>query len=167
MTRGVSLALLVASICVAPLGCGFRPLYQADDRGGPARVLAQVAIDPVPDRVGQMLRNQLLDQFSSGVGAGAPYRLALAPLVEQINDLDITIDDEATRRSLRLSTRVQLIDTRNGAVVVDRPVYSLVSFNVLPSQFTTRVAEQNARENAVVDLARQIEQIVVLVMEER
>ena len=47
-------------------------------------------------------------------------------------------------------------------VVLTRQLNAVSSYNVLPSEFSTRASEQNAREAILNDLARQIEQHVTL-----
>jgi LPS-assembly lipoprotein len=143
--------------------CGFTPLYAARDQYVQTE-LNQIQIQNIPDRSGQALKNALIDRFyKTGTPHDPIYILSVAPLSENKADLDITIDDESTRRQLRLSTTFTLKHRFDEtAPVLTRTVYTIVSFNVLQSQFTTRVAEQNARDNAVAGLARQIEQGIVL-----
>ncbi len=146
--------------------CGFTPLYA--DGGGDLRApitaaLNDIAIVPIPDRDGQALRNGLIDRFyKNGTPRHPTLTLSVAPLIEAVTDLDVTADDEATRRQLRLSTTFTLKDPVRADPLLTRSIYAIVSYNVLESQFTTRVAEQTARDNAVVDLARQIEQALVI-----
>jgi LPS-assembly lipoprotein len=49
--------------------------------------------------------------------------------------------------------------------VLSRTLLASTSYNVLSSQFTTRVSEDDARLNALNDLARQAEQQIVLYFE--
>lgn len=152
--------LLIVSLSLG--ACGFTPLYATRDDNRAAADLSRVTIASIPDMAGQSLRNALMDRFyPNGRVRAADYDLMIEPLVETITDLDITPDDETTRRSLRLATTMRVRDRASQKIIINRPLYALVSFNVLQSQFTTRVAEQNARENAVEDLARQIEAVMV------
>ena len=49
-------------------GCGFKPLYGTPESGESASLeLASVRVDPIPDRVGQILRNELTDPRMYGV----------------------------------------------------------------------------------------------------
>lgn len=150
--------------------CGFRPLYNADmgttSSATPAReILPSVAIGPLPDRSGVILKNALIDRFYHGPAPADPaYTLTFGKLTESLSDLDITVDEEATRRQMRLSVPYTLTATDPNSTVptITRNVYAIASFNVLQSRFSTRVAEDNARTNALSDLARQIEQGVLL-----
>ncbi len=145
-------------------GCGFTPQY-AVTSGHPAvsDVLETVQIATIPDESGVQLKNALMDRFyPNGPAASFRYKLETNGISESRTDLDITIDEEATRRQIRVSTVITLRDLDTHDVILNRRVYALSSYNVLENQFTTRVAEQNARENAIADLARQIEQAVAI-----
>lgn len=144
--------------------CGFTPLYgTAGDKGQVTAGLTDVYIDNIPDREGQYLRNALIDRFYlTGRPDNALYSLTVAPISESSADLDITKSSDATRAQLRLATRMLLTDRATGKLLLERNLTSITSYNVLQSQFTTRVSEQNARENALDDLARQIEQQLAL-----
>lgn len=157
-------ALMLALASCAPLalaGCGFTPLYAAPGTAGGGDVTAgldSIHIDNIPNREGQYLRNQLIDRFyRSGRPADPAYRLKIDPIAETLTDLDITKSSSATRAQLRLNTHMTLRDAKTGQVLLDRPLVSVTSYNILQSQFTTRVSEENTRNNALDDLARQIE----------
>lgn len=153
--------LVVTSLLQA---CGFTPLY-AQNNNNPNQSLSQIEIDVIPDRSGQFLRNALIDRFHSAGYPSAPsYNLTVTPIVETINDFDITIDSEATRRQVRLTTTMRLIDTSSGRTVLDRRLVGITAYNVLESEYSTLVTEQSARESALNDLARQMEQQVILFM---
>ena len=89
-------------------------------------------------------------------------RIAFNKIEEQKTDLDITIDSEATRKQIKLTTTMFLKDKNTGAVVLTRSLSAITSYNVLDSQFTTRISEQDVREAALADLARQIETQTIL-----
>ena len=145
--------------------CGFRPLYGAGAAGTDHTIrgeLSTIAIAPIPDRSGVMLRNLLIDRLhTAGTPINPRYTLTVAPIIEAREDLDITVDEESTRAQLRNKTGFTLTRAGTGEVVMTRTVYALASYNILESQFTTRVAADNARANNLADLARQIEQAIV------
>lgn len=150
-------------------GCGFTPLYHSS--GGDHRVQAAlegIYIDIIPDREGQYLRNRLIDRFHSAGTPDAPrYRLSVAPLREQRTNLDITKTANTTRAQLRLNSRMVLRDAGNGAILLERDLTATASYNVLDSQFTTRVSEENARLNVLDALAQQAEQQIVLFLKRK
>lgn len=154
---------LLALIVLA--ACGFEPVYgvNRNTHTGVEEKLEQISISNIPDREGQFLRNELITRFyRSGRPASPQWSLDLERISESLTDLDITKDAEASRGRLRLATSLQLKDLKTGETVLKHSIISIASYNILASEFTNRVSEQNARENALKDLARQVEQYVTL-----
>lgn len=162
MARNLSI-LMVLFLLTA---CGFSPLYGQYGAAGDQKVRAQldqIYIANIADQPGQYLRNTLMDRFySSGrPDAAARYSLQVAGIQESRSELDITKTSDSTRAQLYLSTTVTLTDQR-GATLLARSLTAVTSYNILDSQFTTRVAEDAARRQALDDLARQIETHILL-----
>lgn len=142
-------------------GCGFTPVHGKYSGSGNASVqnsLSGISIGNIPDREGQFLRNALMDRFyTDGRPVNPAYRLEIDKIDQTKTDLDITKNSDATRAQLRLRSQMKLYDTRTNNLILQRQLSAVTSYNILQSQFTTRVSEQNARENALSDLADQIE----------
>ena len=142
--------------------CGFTPMYGSEGQNAAAG-LDKVEIATIPDAEGVFLRNALIDRFyQDGYPVSPAYRLEISKIAEQGRDLDITIESEATRKQVYLSTTLNLFDKTTGQSVLSRSLTALTSYNVLGTQFTTRISESDAREAALNDLARQIETQVAL-----
>lgn len=125
--------------------------------------LNKITISIIPDRSGQYLRNALIDRFyTNGAPSNPNYKLVIAPIKEKVSDFDITVESEATRRQLRLSSQMKLIDISTSQTILSRDLLSITSHNVLESEFSTIVTEQSARDAALNDLARQIERNLAL-----
>lgn len=161
--------ILVLSAVLVLTSCGFEPMYGNVRFNEPtpqeAAIEAQlenIAIGNIPDREGQILRNALIDRFyRNGRPQNPSYTVEVAKIHETKTDLDITKESDATRAQLRLDATVTLRDNQ-GNTVLTRDLTSIGSYNILTSEFATRVSEDNMRENALNDLARQIELQVVL-----
>ncbi len=85
MTAGRGLSrrgALSLGACAALAGCGFEPVYMrtASGEAGPAqRELAAVSVAIIPDRPGQLLRQELQERFGSDAGdVPARYKLAVS-----------------------------------------------------------------------------------------
>lgn len=155
---------LIFIICLFVSACGFEPMHGnafKKDRTSHSNIqseLARVQINNIPDREGQFLRNELIDRFyRSERPTETDYILDVGSINETTYDLDITIRSDATRQQLTLKTKMSLKSKETGEVLIKSDLKSAGSFNVLESEFATRVSEQNTRENALNDLARQIE----------
>lgn len=153
-------------LCLILAACGFSPIYGSG--AGHTGVSAAAGLDKVeialiPDESGVYLRNILIDDFyQDGYPSSPTHRLEIGQIMESENDLDITQQSEATRKQVRLVASVTLRDLATNKAVLERRFTALTSYNVLGSQFTTRVSENDAREAALADLARQIENHVAL-----
>ena len=145
--------------------CGFHPVYGVNKytATGVEEYLQHIEIANIPNREGQYLRNQLIDQFyRNGRLLNPRYTLSINNIQETERDLDITIDSDTTRGQLRLGTTMQLIDKGTNEVLLQRTLRSIASFNIIESEFANRVSEQDTRENLLNDLARQIEEQLAL-----
>lgn len=143
--------------------CGFSPMYGSGSNASAPEELNKVEIAIIPDAEGVHLRNALIDSFyHDGYPSNPTYVLQMDKIREKISDLDITINSEATRKQIRLRTTLTLKNKETSEVVLSRELTAVTSYNVLGSQFTTRVSESDAREAALNDLARQAETQVAL-----
>jgi len=150
------LVALLALALLAPglAGCGFQPVYGRHGLAtAPSAQLNQVAIDPIPDRPGQTLRNLLIDRmYAGGRPADPAYRLAVQ-LTASEEELGIRKDATATRARLRLVASYELIDIATGQTVYRTFSRAVVSYNLLEAQYATLVAEQDAYERGLTELA--------------
>lgn len=153
--------ILTIFSCIALASCGFSPVYGTlgQDSAAAEVQLAQVSIGNIPDRDGQYLRNALIDRFyRDGRPVHPAYNLGVSAIVERLVDLDITRSSDATRAQLTLRTDIVLKDTATGEIVLKRSLKSISSYNILTEEYATRIAKKAARDNALDDLAAQIEQ---------
>jgi LPS-assembly lipoprotein len=155
------LKILAALSILILAACGFTPMYGSG--AGSSGVSAPQGLDKVdialiPDESGVYLRNLLIDSFYRGGYPSSPtHVLQVENLREHEYSLDITRASEATRKQIRLTATLKLVERATGKLALTRPLTAITSYNVLGSQFTTRVSENDAREAALTDLARQIE----------
>lgn len=150
--------------------CGFHPVYGVNKHTpvGVEEQLSNIWISNIPDRDGQFLRNALIDRFyRDGQPTNPQYVLTVQPVNESKRDLDITVDADATRGQLTLTTKMSLTNRKTGKILIEQDLRAITSYNILGSEFTNRVSEQNTRENALEDLARQIENRIALALKRK
>src|SRR5690242_18839173 len=75
-------AMLVAGAAVlgGPAACVFHPVYAppASERAVFDANIAAISVDPIPDRIGQLLANALRDSFNPGsMSVGKQYGLTI------------------------------------------------------------------------------------------
>lgn len=164
-TRRAARALVLALGLGLLSACGFQPVYgtrSLDTGVAPGVALTNVAVDPIPDREGQVLRNKLIDRmYVEGRPADPAYRLSIR-LTAQEEDLGIRQDATATRARLRLVASYELIDTKTGQPVYRSFSRSIVSYNLLEAQYATLVSEQDAYERALTEVAEDIRTRIAL-----
>jgi LPS-assembly lipoprotein len=150
--------VLATAVMLLLTACGFKPLYQYNLDAAATKNFNSVWIDHVGGSSGYLLRNELIDRFySQGMPQTARYLLRL-DLREDFRNLDIAKDDTATRAQLVQRVRYTLIDRMANNKIIDQATLrSASSYNLLPSVYTTVVTEADARENALTNLAEQIE----------
>lgn len=135
-------------------GCGFRPLYRG--HAPAAANLAAIAVDPIPERVGQLLRNALLDRLNPRGEPRRPrYRLAVT-LRRTSTALAIQPDATTTRFNLRLDVRFTLTEAATGRTVYADHSRAIASFNQVRSDFATLAAEKDSDRRAAQAVSDEI-----------
>ncbi len=156
-SRGATAWTLVWLAVGLALGaCGFEPLYGGRDGGATPAELAQVRIDVISDRSGQILRNFLLDRLNPN---GRPDRPAYAleiNLVERREDLSIRKDEVATRANFVVTAEYRLREAGAGRELTRGQVRSSNSFNIGISEFATLSGEADARNRALREIGDEI-----------
>jgi LPS-assembly lipoprotein len=149
---------LLLSLTLLP-GCGYQPLYGANTPA--AQQLPLVQINNIPDRLGQQLRNRLIDRFySDGRPASPEYTLDVS-LVPSVYKLGIALDDSATRAELSLAANYTLRNMQ-GAAVFTGSTTAVTNFNILRSQYATLIGEQDAYDRSVAQVSEDITRRVSL-----
>jgi LPS-assembly lipoprotein len=153
LLRGLAVTLAATPVLTACGDGSFRPLYgvtasgeRLDDR------LAKVDIAPIPSRVGQRIRNELIFHNTGGGAAQKPeFRLEIA-IREGLNSQLVTSTGEALSQIYNVDAGYQLISLRNKAVVLRGTSHARAAFE----RYTSIYANVRAREDAEVRVARTI-----------
>lgn len=163
--RQSSIAALAALALLGPAlsGCGFRPVYGSYSAAAVSGAeLGQVAIEPIGERNGQVLRNLLIDRFYADGRPASPSHRLLIRLAATEEDLGIRRDATATRARIRLVADYELVDGTTGQTVYRSFSRAVVSYNLLEAQYATLVAEQDAYERGLTELAEDIRTRIAL-----
>lgn len=116
--------LLVIGLCFGMAACGFQATYapQRHSDAGKTAVssqLADIAVDIIPNREGQYLRNRLIDRFyKNGYPAAPNYRLSVSPVRQNIIEIGIDKDSTASRAQLRVTVDFALYDNKTNQIVL-------------------------------------------------
>jgi LPS-assembly lipoprotein len=155
MIRFVKTSLLVAVFGLLS-GCGFTPVYSGAPGAKVKFDLSLVAVEPIKDRIGQRLRNHLIDIINpAGRPAKPVYSLSIK-LNEAKQTLAVQKTEIATRANLSFTAKFGLSRRGQSDTLLSGQSTSVTSYNILASEFATLVAERNARERAVRELSIEI-----------
>ena len=136
----LSLALLMGLTA-----CGLQPMYAGGRSGAAAQALAGIEVQPIPGKGGWLMRNALNDRLAA-MGKGAPRYQLKVQLDDQIEGLGVRADDTVTRERRTLRARYQLIDTQDGATLLDETSGWDAGIDVTSSEYATVAAEETALE---------------------
>lgn len=138
-------------------GCGFEPLHGRPEQGNQTTTrLGQISVPVIPDRLGQLLRNELTSQLTP---LGPPRRPAYVLNVEVREvkqELGVRKDATATRANLIITASFDLTDSQTNEKLFRGTVRSINSYNILDEDFATLSAEANARRRGTRELATEI-----------
>ena len=143
---GVVAVLLTAPLLAACGDGGFRPLYGSQSLGGSSvsEKLAQVDIAPIPGRVGQRIRNELIFETTGGGNPQqAVYRLEVA-IRETVAQTLIKPTGESGGGIYNLDANFRLIRISDKKVVLTGSSYGRASYE----RFTSIYSNVRAREDA-------------------
>jgi len=154
---------LIAALCAglagfALAGCGFQPLYGGTTAGGAklGEVMKAVDITPIPGRVGQKLRNDLIFTTTGG-GNPAPTRYKLDIVIkESITDQLVEITGDATGQIYQLDATFKLVDAASGAIVLQGKGIARAPYNRFQEIFANVRARYDAENRAARTVAESI-----------
>ncbi|MGE5260992.1 MAG: hypothetical protein ACM3MH_08960 [Actinomycetota bacterium] len=156
--RSLAIAAVLCTGAAALAGCGFQPLYGGTTAGGArlTEVMAAVDINPIPGRVGQRVRNELIFENTGGGNAPAPrYHLDIA-IKEHVTSQLVQISGDATGEVYELNATYKLIDSTNGQTVLTGVAVSRAPYNRFQEIFSNVRARYDAENRAATTVAESI-----------
>ncbi len=153
LLRGLGLTLVAVPVLTACGDGAFRPLYGPTASGENLQdVLSKVDIAPIPSRVGQRIRNELIFNNTGGGAAPKPaFRLEIA-IREGINSQLVTSTGEAFSQVYNVDAGYQLVSLRDKSVVLRGTSHARAAFE----RYTSVYANVRARDDAETRVAKTI-----------
>ena len=156
------LALLVASTPALSAcgGSGFQPLY-ANGPNSTGEQLAQVDIAPIPGRVGQRVRNELIFQNTGGKEVPPP-RFKLEVVLRETNHTTLVQTDGTSRGAIYLlEANFRLLDIKNPRnILFQGTSYGRGAFERLDSIYSNVRAAEDAQNRVARTVAEDMKQRV-------
>ncbi len=150
--RGLLASLLVVgSLSLA--GCQVQPLYATNTLT--AQNLASVGIDPVDNRVAQVLRNRLIFLYSGGQGepASPDYSMNLSFSGRASAALREELSDGITAQRYQATARFVLTDVKTKVIVGSGTRKVTTFYDQTTQEFANRRALRDAENRAAEELA--------------
>ncbi len=162
--KKIGLAVLVLFAVAA---CGFEPLYvqktskedkwyfDGDFDNYVTDQMAQIKIVVTGERLGQQIKNNLLDLLTpQGVPAKPKYYLYVNPVQENEYDQALRSDITATRK--RIDYKVNYHMTQNSKEVMKGNTVSFVSYDILDNPYSTVISRKKVQQDAAKIMANDI-----------
>lgn len=149
---------LIAALALPLAGC-FQPMYGPTAFGGADmdEELRAIAVDPIADRFGHYLANELIFALNgTGTPAPARYRLAVTPTQTMQTPIIDTVTSRAAAATIWARARYVVTPVSGGAPVATGDVGSVVDYDRFTSRFANVRAARDAEIRAARTLADQI-----------
>jgi LPS-assembly lipoprotein len=153
---------LLGAVALGASGCGWKPLYGTrtpigTPTGSPGidQQLASVRIDPIADRLGQQLHNQLRDGMNPlGQPVAATHHLSVQLAVRTYGALTRT-DLSATRRNVEITAFYKLVDN-SGKLVLQDSSQTVTGYDEFDDPLNDITANESAQARSTIQLAQMI-----------
>jgi len=156
----LAVAALIIVVAFSGGGCGFQPLYGSGTTTASGTRLAEamsaVEVKPIPGRVGQKIRNELI--FSNTGGGPAPeprYKLQVV-IRESVIDQLVQITGDARGQVLVLDATFKLVDLANNQVLFQSVAVSRAPYNRYQEIFANVRARYDGENRAAREIAGSI-----------
>ena len=167
--RGVMAVTFVIVSAVGLQGCGFQPKHTSSSatsasstqRGVISARLAAIKVDEIigdaglKSRLGQILRGQVLRELQSNGAAPTAYRLSMRYDLEETG-LGVREDDAITLVNVKLVAHYDLIDIETDKLLFTGSSRSLVTYDLVQSDYANLAAQQDAHKRLAAEVARQV-----------
>lgn len=148
--------------------CGFEPLYVQKKHdnfwyfGGRFDTtimdnMANVKIEQIQNRFGQIIRNQLLDILTpKGAPKKAKYRLQAYIADKNVIQQALRDDITATRERVKYTVEYRMYDVATDKEIIKGNSIAFVSYDLLANPYSTTTAEKKSEEDAARIIANDI-----------
>ncbi|MBO7098180.1 MAG: hypothetical protein J6W11_06050 [Alphaproteobacteria bacterium] len=148
--------------------CGFEPLYverHSSDKwyykgefdASITNEMAQIKVEPAGERIGQLLRNELLDSFTpKGIPEKPKYRLAFSNIDKNVSEQAMRDDITATRERVEYKLNYVLTDAKTGDELVRGDTLALLGYDIMANPYSTTFSRKKIEQDAAKIMANDI-----------
>jgi LPS-assembly lipoprotein len=155
LRRGLVLLIAATPLLAACADGGIRPLYGATASGaGLQERFAQLDVAPIPGRVGQRIRNELIFTSTGGGGHTLPptYRLEVT-IYESVQSTLVKIDGDALGQIYGIQASFKLVSIKDKKVVLEGKSHARAGFERFQSIYSNVRARDDAENRAASTIA--------------
>lgn len=155
-----------APVCMLLLGlalsgcgseAGFRPLYGTTASGvGLEEKMAQVQVAPIPSRVGQRIRNELIFQNTGGGAPPPPVYTLEITITESVTSTLVQTTGESLSQIYNLTATFKLISIKSKQVVMQGSSQGRAGFERFTSIYSNVRAREDAENRAAKTVAEEL-----------
>lgn len=129
--------------------------YGGDFDTSISQEMAQISIEPISQRFGQIMRNELIDLLTPrGTPKSPKYRLFVHLTEKRISDQALRSDITATRKMVRYKVGYYMTEGTEQVLKGDSIAY--VSYDILANPYSTTMAQKKGDEDAAKIIANDI-----------
>ncbi|KAB2920133.1 MAG: hypothetical protein F9K29_02905 [Hyphomicrobiaceae bacterium] len=154
LVRGLSLLLVTAPALTACGNDGLRPLYGPTASG--ARLderFAQVEFAPIPGRVGQRIRNEMVFQSTGGGNPAPPTHRFEVAIRESLTSTLVRTDGNSLSQIYAVEASFRLFNLRDKKVVFQGTSHARAGFERFESIYSNVRAREDAENRAARTIA--------------
>ncbi len=160
-----NIALLMLGVFIS--GCGFEPLYvekksssewyyDSEFDTGIKEEMASVRVELIQDRIGQLIRNDLLDKLSpKGEPKSPKYILSVTKINKKEIDQALRNDITATRKKVIYKVTYVLKNNEHQTLIKGNSV-AYLGYDILRDPYSTTFAQKKNEKNAAKIIANDI-----------
>lgn len=140
--------------------CGFKPIYETGGSSSAMQAqLAAVEVAPIPDRIGQIMRNHLTSRLASG--GRSDYRLEVV-LEQSSENFGVRPDTATTQEQLTMLADIRLVPIGKEEATLTERLRARTSFDLVLSDFATVSQREDSARRLAIELAERIHRRLAL-----
>jgi LPS-assembly lipoprotein len=149
-------ALLAPILSACGTDTGFRPLYGSFGGAGVQEKMAQINVAPIPGRVGQRLRNELIFQHTGGGLPPPPIYTLEITIRESVTSALVQRSGEALTQIYAVNASFRLITNSDKKVVVSGESTARAGFERFQSIYSNVRAREDAENRVAKTIADEL-----------
>jgi LPS-assembly lipoprotein len=131
--------------------CAFKPLYSSYE-GDVVDRLASIKISQIEGRLGQVMRNALVQKLTPLGNPRDPHYILDVSLGFSDRDLGVAKDATTTRTEVILSVRYTLKDAKTGKILHQASETESADYNILTTSYYSNIVSKNNAQEGTVEL---------------